>query len=310
MFERSSSNPILQPSDRWWEAKGVFNPGVARSGNEVVMVYRAVGADGISRFGLATSIDGVAFTRRDLPVFEARLEDPLGRLGIEDPRITTIDGRYLITYTKVSVDTADTPPLAWEPAPFRLRSTIGATEDFESISELSIVLDRINTKDLVLFPERIGGNYVAMIREYPAIRIIRSPDLVHWSSPFPLLEPIPGTWEAERVGSGPPPVRTREGWLVLYHANEYLRHPGNHRMYRMGVALVDLDNPERVIRRYPEPVFEPQADYEIQGPVGNVVFGTGLIDHGEQWWLYYGAGDGVIGLASVDKASLLSLLQP
>jgi predicted GH43/DUF377 family glycosyl hydrolase len=286
----------------------VFNPGITTKGDDIVMVYRAVGADGISRFGMATSPDGVNFTRRDLPLFEARLDDPAGRLGIEDPRITTIDGRHLLTYTKVSVDTADTPPLAWETAPFRLRSMVATTGDFKSIAEISAVLEDLNTKDLVLFPERVAGEYVALIREYPSIQITRSADLVNWSKPVPILEPLPGTWEAERVGSGPPPVRTEDGWLVLYHANEYLRFPGNRRMYRMGAALLEIDRPERVLCRLPNPVFEPQEPYEVLGPVGNVVFGTGLLDRGQDWWMYYGAGDGVIGVATVDKSNLLSVL--
>ena len=174
LFNRLSQNPILEPSSRWWEAKGVLNPGVTTRGKDIVMLYRAVGADGISRFGMATSLDGVSFTRRNHPVFEARLDDPAGRLGIEDPRITTIDGRHFITYTKVSVDTGDAPPLAWETAPFRLRSTIAATDDFKSIAEVASVLNTVNTKDLVLFPERVSGDYVGLIREYPSIQITRS----------------------------------------------------------------------------------------------------------------------------------------
>ena len=95
---------------------------------------------------------------------------------------------------------------------------------------------------------------------------------------------------------------------MLYHANEFLRFPGNRRMYRMGAALLDIENPDRVLRRLSTPVFEPHAAYEVEGPVGNVVFGTGLLDRETEWWLYYGAGDGVIGVATVQKSDLISLL--
>jgi len=308
IFRRHPGNPILEPSGLWWEAKGVLNPGAMVMDEKTVLIYRAVGTDGISRFGRAVSVDGKCFAREDVPVHEAGIRDWEARLGIEDPRITFLDSCYYVTLIKAATEPAHHPALAWETAPFRIRAWIARTADLRIFDELGPVRHDSNIKDLVLFPEKFDGRYAALIREYPSIQLITSEDLEEWSRPAPVIHPRPGTWEAERVGAGPPPVRVPGGWLVLYHANEYLRFPGNRRLYRMGLALLDGDDPSRVVYRHPEPIFEPTAPYEREGPVGQVVFGTGLIDRGEEIDLYYGAADGVIGLATARKEELLGLL--
>lgn len=310
LFTRSSLNPILTATDRWWESRSVFNPGAAVVDGRVALVYRAVGGDGLSRFGLAWSRDGEHIDERsELPFYEAALDDPYARLGVEDPRITPLDGQYYLTYCKASVDTADTPPLYWETAPFRVRTGIGLTRDFQSMAEVSTLLPQANTKDGVLFPERIGGKYAALAREFPNIQYLTSPDLHEWSEPVTVLKRIPGTWEGERIGAGPPPIRTPWGWLLLYHGNEYLRMPANQRMYCMGLALLDPNDPTTVLYRHPEPIFRPEAPYEIAGPVGNVVFGTSIVELGDHLFLYYGAGDGVIGVATAHREDLYGLIR-
>jgi predicted GH43/DUF377 family glycosyl hydrolase len=310
LFTRSSNNPILTATEHWWETRAVFNPASALFGGRIALVYRAVGGDGISRFGLAWSSDGETIEERsDLPVYEAELDDPFARLGVEDPRAVVLDDGFYLTYCKASVDTADTPPLYWETAPFRVRTGLGVTHDFREIREIATVLPSTNTKDGVLFPEKVGGQYAMLVREFPSIQYLTSPDLRTWSDPVTVMEPIPGTWEGERVGAGPPPLRAPWGWLLLYHANEYLRMPGNERMYRMGLAVLAGDDPSRVIYRHPEPIFSPEAEYEMSGPVGNVVFGTGLIELGNSYHLYYGAGDGVIGAATAQKEAIHAFLR-
>lgn len=310
IFNRSPLNPILQPSGRWWEARGVLNPGAALVGGRVALVYRAVGSDGISRFGLAWSSDGERIDDRpDLPIYEGALDDPTARLGVEDPRITRLDDTFYLTYCKASTETADTPVLTWETAPFHIRSAIARTQDFVKMEEVGMILPTTNTKDAVLFPERVDGRYIALVREYPGIQCITSADLRDWSRAISVMEPIPGTWEGERIGAGPPPVRTPWGWLLLYHGNEYLVMPGNQRLYRMGLAVLHLHMPWEVLYRHPEPIFSPEEEYEIEGPVGNVVFGTGLVDHGDRYHLYYGAADGVIGVATAEKRAVFRLLE-
>ena len=310
LFTRSSHNPILTVTDSWWEARAVFNPGAVIHEGRVALVYRAVGADGVSRFGLAWSADGERIDEPSrLPFYEGALDDPMARLGVEDPRITPMDGVYYLTYCKASVDTADAPPLSWETAPFRVRTGLGVTQDLRTMRELDTIMPGGNTKDAVLFPERVGGQYAALIRVYPSIQYVTSPDLRSWSEPVPVMDTVPGSWEQERLGAGPPPIRTPWGWLLLYHGNEYLIMPGNRRLYRTGLALLDADDPSRVLYRHPEPVFSPEAQYEMEGPVGNVVFGTGLVEMGDRYYLYYGAGDGVIGVAMAERSAIFELIE-
>jgi len=310
LFVRSALNPILTQTDRWWESRAVFNPGAAIHGGRVALVYRAVGSDGISRLGLAWTGDGEHIDERSpLPWYEGALDDPMARLGVEDPRITPLEGSYYLTYCKASTATADTPPLSWETAPFRVRSGLGVTGDFRTVREIGTILPRSNTKDAVLFPERVGDRYAALIREYPSIQYVTSPDLVHWSDPLQVMAPIPGTWEGERIGAGPPPVRTPWGWLLLYHGNAYLRMPGNIRLYSTGLAVLDAHDPSRLLYRHPEPILSPEAPYEVDGPVGNVVFGTGMVELAGRYYLYYGAGDGVIGVATAEKEAVFDLLE-
>lgn len=310
MFTRSPLNPLLAPEGQWWEQRGVLNPGVTVQDGAVCLIYRAVGADGISRLGRAWSRDGEHIDRRDvLPWYEGALDDPLARLGVEDPRITDLEGSHYLTYTKVSVEPADTPPLSWEFAPFRLRAAVGVSSDMQHMREVDLVLPQQNTKDTVLFPQRIGRRYAALTRIYPSIQYVTSPDLCTWSEPVTVMAPVPGTWEGERVGAGPPPLLTPWGWLLLYHGNEFLASEGNRRHYRMGLAILDRDDPRQVRYRHPSPIFSPEAPYEVAGPVGNVVFGTGLLLREDRYFLYYGAGDGVIGLATGPRHTLDGLLR-
>ncbi len=307
IFRRSNKNPILTPS-KWWEGRGVLNPGACFLDGSVALVYRAVGMDSISRFGLATSHDGETFSREELPFYESRLDDEYARLGVEDPRITPLEGKFFLTYTKASVEHADQRLANWEPAPFRVRSAIGESDNLTRMREISVVAPGVNTKDMVLFPQKVGNDYVALIREFPNIQLILSSDLLTWSEPVTVLSPVPNSWQGERIGAGPPPVPTQFGWLLFYHANEFIDLKTNRRLYRMGLAVLDLLNPSRVVYRHPEPVFEPSASYEREGPVGNVVFGTGLLERDDEYWLYYGAGDGLVGLATASRSDIERLL--
>src|SRR5579884_1394822 len=193
LFVRSPANPILIPSGAWWEARGVLNPGAVLIGDQVALVYRAVGADGLSRFGVAWSSDGESIDGRDF-YYEPPPGDPTTRLGVEDPRLTPLDGALYLTHTKVSVGPAIEPPLPWEFAPFILRSAVarasietpprprtgegvggegisgprrgrarqepaptmvGLVDPNSALTEAGTILSETNTKDSVLFPARI-----------------------------------------------------------------------------------------------------------------------------------------------------------
>ena len=307
LFTRSPLNPVLVAGTEWWESRGVLNPGVAVIGGRVFLVYRAVGADGLSRFGAAWSDDGHTFLNRGF-LAEASLDDPDGRLGVEDPRLVSLDSAVWLTYTSVSVSPVGVAPLGWEPAPFRLQMRLARVAGSRLEDDRSI-LKEVLGKDAVLFPRRIGNLYHALLRVYPSILLTTSPDLVTWSAPRVLMQPRPGTWEGERIGAGPPPIETPLGWLMLYHANEFYHARDNKRLYRAGLALLDRDDPSRVLYRHPAPVLEPRAPYEVSGPVGNVVFPTGLIEREGMLLLYYGAADGAIGLATTAAADLYRMLE-
>jgi predicted GH43/DUF377 family glycosyl hydrolase len=308
LFVRDPGNPILVPGDAWWEARGVLNPGVAMVGERVAMVYRAVGSDGLSRLGVAWSDDGRRFTERRF-LYEAPLDDPEGRLGIEDPRLIWLDHKLWLVYTKASVAPVGTPPLTWEPAPFRVRMALARATNASQVTEERPLLPDTQAKDGVLFPRRIGGLYHALVRVYPSIQLTTSPDLRAWSPPRRVLEPLPGDWEEERVGAGPAPIETDWGWLVIYHANAHYTAEGNRRHYRTGMVLLDRDDPTKVLYRHPEPIFVPTEPYEMKGPVGMVVFATGLIERQGLYYLYYGAADGVIGLATAPVEALHGLIE-
>jgi predicted GH43/DUF377 family glycosyl hydrolase len=308
IFTREPGNPILKPGDAWWEARGVLNPGAAAVNGRIALVYRAVGNDGLSRLGVTWSDDGRVFSERRF-FHEAMPDDAAARLGIEDPRLTYLEDHLWMTYTKTSVAPVGAPELDWEPAPFRVRMALARADDLTHVSEERPLLSGVQSKDGVLFPRRIAGYYHALVRVYPSIQVTRSSDLKTWSPPQTVLEPIPGTWESERIGAGPPPLETPWGWLLIYHANAFYEASGNKRHYRTGLALLDLEDPSKVLYRRPNPIFSPHAEYEKSGPVGMVVFATGLIERAGDFYLYYGAADGVIGLAVAPVQAVYDILR-
>lgn len=308
LFTRDPTNPILTAGAEWWDEKGALNPGAALVEGRVMLVYRARGADGLSRLGVAWSEDGRRFGQRRF-LHEAAPDDALARLGLEDPRLTPLEGGLWITYTKASVDPVGAPLPSWEMAPFHLRMALARIQDGARVCDERPLLADVQAKDGVLFPRRINGLYHALVRMYPAIQFTTSPDLRSWSEPRTLLEPRLGTWEAERIGAGPPPIETRWGWLLIYHANEYYERRDNKRCYRMGLAVLDRDDPTRVLYRHPDPIFAPTADYETEGTVANVVFPSGLLERDGLFYLYYGAGDSSVSLATAPEAALDALVR-
>jgi predicted GH43/DUF377 family glycosyl hydrolase len=312
-IQRYDGNPILTPRPEcWWEHKGTLNCGAAEGPDgRIHLLYRAVGFDGLSRLGYASTRDGFTIDERPLlPAYEGHIDDPYARLGVEDPRITRLDGRYYVTYTLASLYFAHEPlRIQNEMAPWRVRADMLATEDFRTFESLGHLLPGLDTKDVVLFPERIGGRYALLHRVYPSIQIAFSHDLRRWEGDLTVMDPRPGTWEAERIGAGSPPIRTELGWLLFYHANEFFRPEGNVKHYRIGLAVLDLEHPERVIYRHPDPVLEPEMPYERRGVVGNIVFVTGAVERGGRYYLYYGAGDGVTAVATVPKDEVLALVR-
>jgi predicted GH43/DUF377 family glycosyl hydrolase len=217
--------------------------------------------------------------------------------GVEDPRITRIDGRFYITYVCVSRHGAAT--------------ALAVTDDFASFQRQGVIFYPEN-KDVVLFPEQIDGQYVALHRPTtahafcpPAMWLARSDDLVHWGSHQPLAGGS-ADWESDRVGAGSPPIRTDRGWLEIYHASRRSNVAGQVGTYAAGAMLLDLQNPSREIARGAEPILLPTANFEQQGFVPNVVFPTGVVQRGDMLQIFYGAADTHTGVVELSLGELLA----
>jgi beta-1,2-mannobiose phosphorylase / 1,2-beta-oligomannan phosphorylase len=220
--------------------------------------------------------------------------------GVEDPRITPIDGRYYITYVAVSRHGPATALLS--------------TDDFVTFERHGIIFCPEN-KDVILFPEKIGSGYAALHRPVcgtpftrPEMWFARSPDLMHWGNHEPLAVGGAG-WQSGRVGAGPPPIRVEGGWLEIYHGNHQPTRPGEVGAYRAGAILLDLENPSRVIRQTSIPFFSPEESFEKEGFLPNIVFPTGIVRDGDSLLVYYGAADAFTGVVEYSERALLELLE-
>ena len=199
-------------------------------------------------------------------VFTPELEEE--EYGVEDPRITLIDGTFFFTYVSVSRHGACT--------------ALASTHDFKTFKRYGVIFPSEN-KDVLLFPEKISGDYVALHRPNPRyqfsppeIWLAKSPDLIHWGR-HSVLHAGQSPWETGRIGGGMPPLRTPRGWLEIYHGNA--RDPsGGVGPYVAGALMLDADNPAIVIGGSQEPIMAPEAEFERSGFLNEVVFPTGLVE--------------------------------
>lgn len=285
-LQRHPANPILKPNPfNEWEALNVYNCAVVYHNGLFHMLYRAQGGDYVSRIGYAVSSDGVHFNRLQQPVLSP--QDEWETRGIEDPRVTHLadEGRFIMAYTAYS--SRGTTPMFAESINLITWQRIGP-----------LVTGEVN-KDHVLFPRKIGGRYVAFHRRPPSIWLARSDDLRRWGDFQVVMEPRSELWDCKRVGGGGVPIETEYGWLVIYHAYDH-QH-----VYRLGVVLLDLEEPTRVIHRPKEPILWPEEPWELQGFVPNVVFSTANPVVEGTVYVYYGGADRVIGLATCPLDELL-----
>ncbi len=335
----------MPPSRDDFEVVGAFNPGAVRVGDEVVLLVRVAerprerrpGFTGLPRWepGAGLTVDWVPDGELEAvdPRVVRRKADGLVRLtftshlrvvrcgdgravreisdvtllprteveefGVEDPRITPIGDRFYVTYVAVS---------RHGPA-----TALASTADFRSFERHGVAFCPEN-KDVVLFPEKIGGLFAALHRPVcgtpftrPEMWAARSPDLIHWGGHAPLaLEG--GDWRSGRVGAGAPPLRVADGWLELYHGNRRPAGPGEVGTYYGGAIILDADDPSRVVRVLREPFLTPEADFETAGFVPNVVFPTGAVRDGDTLLVYYGAADAATALAEFSERELLGAM--
>jgi len=300
LLDRHSSNPILTAGDWPYPANAVFNPAAATVDGQTVLLARVEDRRGISHLAVARSANGIdGWAIDNEPLLAPDDEIASEQWGFEDPRTTWVDelGRWVIACTAYG-------PAG--PAVF-----LATTADFRSVERYGIVRQP-EDKNAALLPYRIDGRWVLFHRPqtqfggaHGEILLSRSYDLVSWSAPEQVLQPRAGAWwDSLRIGLGPPPLRTEHGWLLLYHGVKETVAGG---IYRVGLALIDLDEPTRVLHRLPSWILAPVAPYERSGDVPNVVFPCGLLHDpatGEVR-LYYGAADSSICLATARLDDLL-----
>ena len=296
---RYKNNPILMPTRHKWENKAVFNCGAAIYKGRVALLYRAQGDDMISRFGLAFSDDGYHIAERlPDPVLDADHDTEYEALGIEDPRISIIGDSYYIVYTSASLY----PAVAGKgieqrkagEVPWRVRVSIAHTTDFRTFTRHGVVISHIDSKDGVLFPGKFHNKMLLLHRVIPDIRLAIGENITGFAERGPLLGPGSQGWDATRVGAGAPPIKTEHGWVLIYHGVD------EHGRYSIGLALIDLHDPLRVIARSKEPILYPTTEYEKKGQVPNVVFACGTAHVKNELLVYYGAADSAVGVASIE----------
>ena len=297
-FKRYSGNPILTRQDVPYPCNTVFNAAACKFNGQYVLILRIEDLKGRSHLTLGFSDDGYHFDICGAP-WICPSSDPkyevYERYGVEDPRVTRIGEFYYITYTAYG--------------PYGPRVGIGRTADFKHFERLCLATE-VDNKDAVLFPEKIGGKYVMLDRpsgsgsREGSIWIAYSPDLIFWGKATAILTPEPG-WGNSKLGVSTPPLKTDQGWLVLYHG---VRETGGGNLHRIGAMLLDTQNPQQVVGYSSHFIFGPEDTYERIGDVPNVVFPCGIIlEDDETVKIYYGAADTCIGLAEAKLADILGL---
>ena len=308
---RAKENPIITPEpDHPWEKNATFNAGAIDIGGFVRLMYRAMGDDNTSVFGYAASKNGIKFGERSarpayIPreEFEMKKGHASGNSGCEDPRITKIGNTVYMTYT--AFDGVH---------PTRVALTTIASKDFLAkrwdkwSKPVLTTPENVNDKDMCLLPEKIKGQYMLFHRIDPMI-CADFLDTLDFSKSkltrcIEIMGPRPGMWDSKKIGVAGPPIKTKKGWLLIYHGVSKTN------TYRLGAVLLDIKNPSIVLSRSVDTIFEPLEEYERVGLVRNAVFSCGQVVRGDTLYIYYGGADTVLGVAKVSLKKLLKILLP
>lgn len=308
-MKRYSKNPILKPiSAHAFESRAVFNPAAIDLNGTVHILYRAMSEDNTSTIGYAASKDGLSIkTRSPDPIyvpreeFEMKKGDPNGNSGCEDPRLTLINDRVYMCYT--AYDGVHPPVVAATSIP---------VEDFEKqqwqnwSKPVVVTPTGIDDKDTCLLPEKVKGKYMILHRlgSHVCADFLDSLnfEIDKASRCIQLIAPRPGMWDSQKVGIAAPPLKTKEGWILLYHG------VSKNKTYRVGAVLLDLKDPTTVLSRTVSPLFEPTEQYEHEGQIPHVVFPCGAIIRKGVVYVYYGGGDSVVGVATIKLTDLVKEL--
>jgi predicted GH43/DUF377 family glycosyl hydrolase len=302
LFTRHSDNPILSRKNWPYPINSVFNAGAVKlADGDTLLLCRVEERTGLSHLCAARSANGINGWRIDpQPTLQANAKEfPEEIWGIEDPRITYVPEveRFAVVYTSFA---RGGPGVS-----------LAMTKDFRTFERFGVIMQP-EDKDAALLPRRIGGNWALIHRPVTTqgahMWISYSPDLRHWGSHNIILAARRGGWwDANKIGLCSPPIETSKGWLTIYHG---VRQTASGSIYRLGLALFDLEHPEICLQRGNSWVFGPEAPYERNGDVKDVCFPCGqtIDDDGDTIHLYYGAADSCIALAKGSIRCLLAWL--
>ena len=307
-FKRSPTNPIICPkSENSWEATATFNPAAVYLDKKVHILYRTLASDNTSYFGYAMSKDGLNISERlNVPIYSPREDFEMkkvtnGNSGCEDPRITQIGKNLYVCYT--AYDSIGPP---------RVAVTSISIKDFLDhkwnwSKPILITPPGFDDKDTCIFPEKLKGGYFVLHRVGNEIcgdylRTLNFENDVIKKC-IRIIGPRLNSWDGLKVGISAPPIKTKYGWVLLYHGVSK-----SHNTYRVGVLLLDSKDPAIVLARSSDAIFEPETDYEKIGIVNNVVFPCGMVLKGDTLYIYYGGADKVTGVATMKLSVLLNSL--
>lgn len=285
IVERYPGNPILTKDDVPYPVETVHNAAVTKYKDKYIMLFRSHLRNGRSIIGIAESDDGFNFNVRPKPYLTPGKNGLFliyEEFGVEDPRICKIKDNYYITYSAYSKH--------------GVRIVLAKTKNFNSVEKISFIT-ATDYRNLVLFPEKFNDRYIRIDRPHSKISpwsmwISYSPDLIHWGDSELIIKPVQYHWDEMKIGPGATPFKTDEGWLNIYHG-VFPTMSGS--VYRLGVALHDLDNPAKIIGVADNWILQPEDEWEITGYVSNVVFTCGAIPENDGTVkIYWGGADSVM----------------
>jgi len=298
IVQRYPHNPILTKAQIPYPVETVHNAAVVKHGNEYIMLFRSHLRTGRSIIGLARSHDGFQFTADPAPFLTPAPDGPFSeyeRFGVEDPRVTCVDGEYLITYSAYSSN--------------GVRIALARTRDFVHLERVALITEA-DYRNVVIFPEKFDGLYARLDRPHSEISpwsiwISYSPDLHFWGKSELIMRPVQYHWDEMKIGPGAPPIKTAQGWLSIYHG---VFNTMAGAVYRLGVALHDLHNPGKIIGVSDQWILQPEDPWEITGYVSNVVFTCGAVPEPDGTVkIYWGGADSVMCVGEALLSDLVAL---
>lgn len=298
IVKRYKNNPILTKKDVPYQVATVHNAGMVKYNDKYIMLFRSHLHNGRSIIGIAQSQDGYNFTVGDEPFLKPSSDGVFGEYeeyGVEDVRISQIDDDFLLTYSAYSRH--------------GVRIGLAKTKDFKTVERISLITQS-DLRNVVIFPEKINGLYVRLDRPHSEISkwsvwISYSPDLIHWGNSKVIIKPETYHWDEMKIGPGATPIKTERGWLNIYHG---VFETMSGVVYRLGVALHDLEDPSKILGVSDEWILQPEDAWEITGYVPNVVFTCGAIPEPDgSVKIYWGGADSVMCVGSANINELIDL---